>query len=82
MNNGPLKNYAAALADLMSEYARELTAEDGSQATLDLLQRIGSGEEKVVLVSQLVPFSVAAMRLDEHGNAGDELFSIKAGDLH
>ena len=78
----PLKNYAAALADLLTAYAKQMTAEGDNQATIDLLERIGDGSERVVIVSQLMPFSVHACRLDDLGNADAELFKITDGGLH
>ena len=78
----PLKNYAEALADLMTAYAKQLTAEAGNEATIDLLKRIGDGSERVVIVAQMVPFSVHACRLDDLGNADAELFKITDGGLH
>ena len=80
--NDTMKNYADALADLMTMYAKQMTAEAGSEATAELLQRIGDGTERVAIVAQLVPFSVAACRLDDDGMPGDELFRITNGGLH
>ena len=82
MIDDPLKNYAAALAALLTEYARQITAEVGHQATAELLEHIGNGEAPVVIVSQLVPFSVVAYTLDETGHPGDKLFNLTDGGLH
>ena len=76
------KIYADATADMFTEYAKRMTAEDGSEATVELLKRIGDGSEKVVLVTTLVPFSVAACRLDDEGMPGAELFNVTDGGLH
>lgn len=76
------KAYADATADMFTEYARQLTAEDGTEATVELLKRIGSGSERVVLVTTLVPFSVAACRLDDVGKPDVELFKVTDGGLH
>ena len=77
-----LKNYADALADLLTEYAQQITAEAGKAATSELLERIGNGEAPVVIVSQLVPFSVVAYTLDATGGPGDKLFDLTNGGLH
>ena len=82
MNDDILKNYGAALADLLSEYARQITAEAGHNATGELLERIGNGEAPVVIVSQLVPFSVVAYTLDETGQPGAKLFDLTRGGMH
>ena len=82
MKSDILKTYADSLADLMTLYAEQLTNEAGDQATIDLLKRIGDGTARVVIVSQLQPFSVAAHMLDDTGHPGAELFSITNGGLH
>ena len=77
-----LKNYGNSLANLLTEYAKEITAEAGHKATAELLERIGNGEAKVVIVSTLVPFSVVAYTLGADGGPGEKLFDITNGGLH
>ena len=80
--NDTFRNLADALADVFTLYAKQMTSKQDSAATAKLLQGIGDGSERVAIVCTLVPFSVAAMRLDDDGQPGDELFTIKNGDLH
>ena len=80
--NDVMKNYAEALSDLLTLYAKQVTAEAGSEATKELLEGIATGTEKVVIVAQLVPFSVHACRLDDVGKPDAELFKVTDGGLH
>ena len=80
MDEAILKNYGAALADVLTDYAKELAKGDTVKA-FENIEKIGSGDMRVVIVSQLVPFTVHAVHLDAQGNQ-KELFTITDGDLH
>jgi hypothetical protein len=69
-----LKAYGEALAAVVTAYARQLAQGDEGKAR-EIVEQIGSGEMRVVIVSQLVPFSVHALHLDPDDNQR-ELFKI------
>ena len=79
MDHKVMKRYGKALSDVLTGYAKELAKGDRVKA-FENIEKIGSGDMRVIIVSQLVPFSVHAVHLDAQGNQS-ELFNI-TGDLH
>ena len=79
MATDPLKNYGNALADLLTAFAEQLPT---TAATKKLLEDIDSGEQKIVVISRLVPFTVHACLMDDHGQPGETLFDLTSGELH
>ena len=69
-----LENFGTALADVLTAYARELSKGDAEKAA-EIVEQIGDGTMRVVIVSQLVPFAVHAVHLDAQGDQ-TELFTI------
>ena len=69
-----LENFGTALADVLTAYARELSKGDAAKAA-EIVEQIGDGTMRVVIVSQLVPFAVHAVHLDAQGDQ-TELFTI------
>ena len=80
MDHKVMKRYGKALSDVLTGYAKELAKGDTVKA-FENIEKIGSGDMRVVIVSQLVPFTVHACHLDAQGNQ-IELFTITDGDLH
>lgn len=78
-----LHNFGAALADLLTAYAKRLAVDSGDpQRAGEIIQQIGDGTMRIAVVAELVPFSCRAVHVDPDGKLAGELFSLSDANKH